>query len=411
MSGGEQARAQRPEAARRLLLARALVGLAAAGVLALWAEEAAARWLSAGVLGLAAVWALERLRRPAPPEVSPALIPLAGAALWGPVQWAAGATVDPAATLRAALSWWTLLAVVWLALEALAEREVLERALEWLLWFGFLLCAVSTLCLFTSGGRVFWIVESGYRDRVAGPFVYWNNYAAFIETLLPAALVRALGEARWPAPAAMAAVFYASMVASGSRAGTVIAGAETALVLALWLRRPGVEKRGALARAAALGGLLAGATAAVGVERLLARFGQPDPYAGRRELLEASLEMARARPWLGWGLGSWPSVYPAYARFDPGSRIYMNHAHNDWAEWAAEGGWPLAGLLGALALWSVPAALRSVWGVGVPAVLTHAALDYPTARLPLAVWIFLLLGALAAWRKREAECWKANRTD
>ncbi len=403
-------RAQPEGAGPRLLLARALVGLAAAGILTLWAGEAAARWLAAALLGLAALWALDRARRPGPPAGSPVLIPLAGAALWGPIQWAARATVDAGATLRAALNWWTLAAVLWLALEALAEREVRERALGWMLWFGFLLCAVSTLCLFTSGGRVFWVVETGYRDRVAGPFVYWNNYAAFIETLLPAALVRALGGERWPAPAAMAAVFYASMVACGSRAGTLIAGAETALVLALWFGRSGVERGRALARAAALGALLAGATAVVGWESLRARFQQPDPYAGRRELLEASLEMARARPWLGWGLGSWPAVYPAFARFDPGSRIYMNHAHNDWAEWAAEGGWPLAVLLGAAALGSVPAALRSIWGVGVPAVLAHAAVDYPMARLPLAVWIFLLAGALAAEQKREAECSQANPT-
>ena len=52
--------------------------------------------------------------------------------------------------------------------------------------------------------------------------------------------------------------------------------------------------------------------------------------------------------WFGFGLGSWPWAYPRYAIIDP--VLFANHAHNDWAEWAADGGLPFALLIGLVAL-------------------------------------------------------------
>ena len=40
-------------------------------------------------------------------------------------------------------------------------------------------------------------------------------------------------------------------------------------------------------------------------------------------------------------MGTWPEAYPGYARFDDGS--FVNQAHNDWVQWAAEGGLPASG--------------------------------------------------------------------
>ena len=104
--------------------------------------------------------------------------------------------------------------------------------------------------------------------------------------------------------------------------------------------------------------------------------------------------MARDRPWMGSGLGSFQEVYPAYATFDIG--LIVNHAHNDWAEWLAEGGVPFFLLLASAAVWAVRPALRSIWGLGLLSVFLHALVDYPMQRLGLAVWVSVLLGALAA---------------
>jgi hypothetical protein len=48
---------------------------------------------------------------------------------------------------------------------------------------------------------------------------------------------------------------------------------------------------------------------------------------------------------------------------------------------------------GALSIWLVRPAIRSIWGVGVLALLLHALVDYPFARFGVAAWAFLLAGA------------------
>jgi O-antigen ligase len=104
--------------------------------------------------------------------------------------------------------------------------------------------------------------------------------------------------------------------------------------------------------------------------------------------------MIRERPWTGFGLGTWRVVYPAYATFDNG--LTANQAHNDWAEWTAEGGAGLALVLLAVACWSAARALRHPWAVGVAAVFLHSLVDYPLREPALAACLFSLLGALAA---------------
>lgn len=111
--------------------------------------------------------------------------------------------------------------------------------------------------------------------------------------------------------------------------------------------------------------------------------------------------MDRDRPWMGFGLGTFESAYPAYAIFDVGLRV--NHAHNDWLEWAAEGGNPLAVVMALVALWSVRAAWQAPWGVGVVAVFLHSFVDYPMQKPALSAWLFVLLGALAAQAREGGE--------
>jgi O-antigen ligase len=191
----------------------------------------------------------------------------------------------------------------------------------------------------------------------------------------------------------MAAAMFAATIAAVSRAGVVIIVSELiAILLLAWLR--GLMPAGKLWKtvvwAAGLSVVLA---AAVGWQVTLQKFREPEPYRVRRELLFSSLAMMADRPWTGFGLGTWPAVYPAYARFDNG--LAANHAHNDWAEWAAEGGLPFVALLAMLAFWSVRPGLDSLWGIGVPAVMAHSLVDYPLREPALAVLLFLMLGALA----------------
>jgi O-antigen ligase len=193
---------------------------------------------------------------------------------------------------------------------------------------------------------------------------------------------------------------YASVIASGSRAGTVLCTAALVLVPVL------VSLKGILSGrdvGAMLGKLVvgvAGFTAVVGWETIWKRLTTTDPYFLRREFTMSSLEMVSDRPWFGWGLGSWPFVYPAYAVVDFG--VFANRAHNQWLEWAADGGISFSVLLLALALWTIRPAFRTVWGIGVLAVFLHGTVDYPFSRPQLAAWPIAMIALLAAGKSTSA---------
>ena len=65
-----------------------------------------------------------------------------------------------------------------------------------------------------------------------------------------------------------------------------------------------------------------------------------------------------------------------------------------------------------LMLWiigrTVPAAVRSLWGLGILAVCVHALVDYPFGQRPaLAAFFFVLLGALRGFREKQEQAAEA----
>src|SRR5262249_38599051 len=184
-----------------------------------------------------------------------------------------------------------------------------------------------------------------------------------------------------------------------SRAGTILCLAEFLLVpVVLFVRRSISRVR----LAQVVGAILAAAAAftlVAGWERIWNRLQEPNPYSLRMNLVRSSLAMVRDRPLTGFGVGTWPSAYPAYALFDDGR--FVNQAHNDWVQWAAEGGLPFFVVLLGIAGWAVLPAIRSIWGLGILAVFVHAGVDYPFQQRPaLAAFFLALLGTLFAERPR-----------
>jgi hypothetical protein len=86
-------------------------------------------------------------------------------------------------------------------------------------------------------------------------------------------------------------------------------------------------------------------------------------------------------------------VYPRYAIVDFG--VFANQAHSDWLQWMAEGGILFGIVIATLFLWCLRPAFRSVWGIGVIAVLLHALVDYPFSRPALGSWPILMIAMLA----------------
>jgi len=263
---------------------------------------------------------------------------------------------------------------------------------------------VSIFTYLTSpAGKIFWIFDSGSDFRALGPFVYHNQYAAFIEAVLPFAIVGMMRDRqRWALYAVVIATLFGSVVTGGSRTGTILCLAEILVIPAIAFGRRTID--GAMLARVALGSVAAVAvlTGVVGWEPLWKRLQEPHPYSLRQDLMLSSIAMVRDRPLTGFGLGTWPEAYPGYERFDDGT--YVNQAHNDWIQWTAEGGWPLLTLMLAIAAWSVGPAVRSLWGIGILSVWLHALIDYPMQQRPaLAAFFFALLGTLAAVSARNGE--------
>ncbi len=135
-------------------------------------------------------------------------------------------------------------------------------------------------------------------------------------------------------------------------------------------------------------------TSIVGWDHLSQRLEKKDPFETRRDLTDASMAMVQARPLLGFGMGNWATVYPSFARVDDGR--YANQAHNDWLQTAAEGGFIALAALLAFAAGLLRPAFRSLWGIGVVAMLVHGLVDYPLQKPILMAWLMVLSAAMLA---------------
>jgi len=317
--------------------------------------------------------------------------------LWGLIQILAHTTASSIETREAVLRWGALAAVFLLSQAAGRTKSARRNLLSAFLIFATGMAVLCLTQLFTSEGRVLWTFATGYPD-VYATFPSYNNYAQFVELALPIALWRALREgwrSWWYALAG--GILYGSVIGSASRMGTVMCTAELITMLAIGLVRlrdpqTGLPTRSTTALLVMVPLLAAVFTLAVGWERVWLRLQANDPYVVRREFILAAADMAKQRPLIGYGLGTFPEVYQRYAIKD--LPIYANHAHNDWAEFAADGGIPFLLLVLIPFAAAIPAAIRHPWGLGLIAIMLHACVDFPFPRPAVSGWMFAMLGLL-----------------
>lgn len=341
------------------------------------------------------LWGIRRERELAAGGMMPYFIYMIP--LWGLLQIVAHATVSSFETRQEILKWGALAGVLFLS-QTVARSSAARR-----IFLSVILAAatcLAVLCftqLFTSQGRVLWIFATGY-PNVYATFPNHNNYAQLVELALPIALWRALREGfkSWWYPLS-GGILYASVIGSASRAGALISTAELLGVLVIGLiqlrgSRSAVHSRATFAILVAVPVVAAVFTLAVGWQNVWHRFQTHDPFSGRRQFLVAAVHMAEHRPLTGFGLGTFPEVYQQFAIQD--FPFYANHAHNDWAEFAADGGIPFLLLVLIPFAVVIPTAIRHPWGLGLIAVMAHACVDYPFPRPAVSAWMFALLGAL-----------------
>jgi hypothetical protein len=375
------------------LLAVGLVLILGFGVMTAWIEDPWATYvLYALIFGLGGVWASARLITPKPVRWNLPAVMICAVAGWGGAQLALGATVNRWETMNVALMWTANAVAYFIAMQLFASMIRRERFLRWLLYGAIALAAEALLQLYTADRKVFWVFRFLDQGKVVmGPVPYHNHYAAIIVLVLPVAVCSAFRNTRtlvsrgW-----MVGLLVGSVFASESRSGAVLVLLELVVLFVLvgGARKPKVR----LAMGAAallfvgLGGVIGG------WERLWLRLHDSDDT--RVVASMTSLEMIKHGPIAGYGLGTWPTVYPMFAHFDDG--LFMNQAHNDWLQWAVEGGWTLAALLVCVAARLSILGLRCRWGLGIPAVFLLCLVDFPLQKPAVSFLLFALAGASAA---------------
>ena len=325
----------------------------------------------------------------------PLLIPA-----FGLLQLALSSTAYAPSTRVAALRWFALAGVLMIAeFRLAADRQRRDRFLDQFVAFAAFAAVLCLLQLHSSQGKVLWYFNTGYSDVVYGFFPSRNNYGQFVELALAVALCRAMTDKTrgfWFGLAS--ALLYASAIASTSRGAAVLTTLELLIVPAVTLWR---SRKASIGHAILLfAGVIAMAvcwTTVSGWDATWNRFREPDAYQGRREFSQSALQMARERPLLGQGLDSFAQVYPRFARVD--SPEIVTHAHNDWAEFAADGGFVFALLIFGLFASAIPRMVRHPWSLGLLFVMVHAVVDYPFPRVAVSGWLFALLGALPVSRQ------------
>lgn len=144
-----------------------------------------------------------------------------------------------------------------------------------------------------------------------------------------------------------------------------------------------------------------------GVEKLVDRMEQTsvEHDAGRIEVSKTTLDLIRDYPVVGTGGGSFHSVYP---RYSPETiRDYYDHTHQDYLEFAADTGLVGLGLLGAMVMMSLGAALLAMRRrndplmrgmafasvMGIIALLIHSSVDF-NLQIPANAATFMVILAL-----------------
>ena len=283
--------------------------------------------------------------------------------------------------------------------------------------YGGVLAVFSILQGLAPNGKLYWIFALQNGGFIYGPYVNHNHYAGLMEMLTPFPLVLAATSMtsgnRKIAIAAIAALMGASIFLSGSRGGMLAFVVQMLVLGALLLRKREVGWQQPLM----LGGfvvLVIIFLVWMGGNELTRRLisihseAREEITGGVRLTIDRDcLRMFLKRPFVGWGLGTFPTVYPQFRSFY--TNFFVNEAHNDYLQLLVETG--LAGL--SVALWFLILVFRKAAGrmknwtetatgcltvaalLGCIGILVHSLLDF-NLQIPANAALFFVLCVIAS---------------
>ncbi|MFL6216341.1 MAG: O-antigen ligase family protein [Blastocatellia bacterium] len=389
------------------------------------------------ILALVVLWAAKAVKdkqlRLAIPDLA---LPLAALALFGIIQSFAVADAtgrvmslskDVGATRAAVIVLIFLLIGALLAANFWISRATLRWLANFLTVFGLALAVFGLIQHFAWNGKLYWIRPTEAPSPF-GPFANHNHFAGFLELLIPIPigllLMRAVrAELRWLYGFA-ALMMTLAVLASLSRGGMISLAASLAFILLLGLRarryrdghRPRFSRLAtAVARTVpviAITLLIAAGVFWIGADPIIERVsnqpasGNASFYDSRGWVWRDTLQMIRANPITGVGLGAYGTAFSLYTASDGSLRVPQ--AHNDFLQIVAD-----CGIIGGLlALWFLVRLGRAVaegikardplmagmalgCGASAFALLVHSVFDF-NLQVPSNALLFLLLATVAA---------------
>ena len=266
-------------------------------------------------------------------------------------------------------------------------------------------------------GKLYWMRQPLLGGWIYGPYVNHNHYAGLIEMLVPIPLVIAVShlahEKTRIAAGIAAAVMVGTIFLSGSRGGMLAIFVELA-TLGVLLSRQKKGVRIALG-VGAFAVVLVSLLVWLGGKELTTRVASISTEARgeisggmRLNIDRDATKMFAHRPVLGWGLGTFPVVYPQFRSFY--SNFFVNEAHNDYLQLLAEMGvlgfasmaWFLIILFRQVRVktrkWTsdVSGAVTLACSLGVLGILIHSFVDFNLQIPANAALFYVFCGIIAA---------------
>ena len=401
-----------------VILAGVLILIAAAGLaLRVW-QGGSKRSLPADLTGAMGSATAAETGAPGPELANRARPRLPG--VWIPLLASMG--LSAAVSVQPAVSWpWVLvvgayLVAAWAFMVGCDTPERVEGALGAIFWgttpwvvFGMAL-AIARVDWFDRWGPM--VIQLGFPDhRADSIFGHPNLFAGYLLLAIGAGL--ALGPGRWRRYGPPLAAMVACLIMTEARSAWIGAGVMGMVLLARWWRRSGAFGQ---VRAIWLAVVAAGVAIPPLFPAVRARFltlFQPHYESNQGHLLvwEGALRMIAVRPWLGWGPGTWATVYPHFR--DPREFEHLTHAHSIYLGVACEQGIvTLVFLLlffGAVASGGIRSGRTHPWtgriapalGAAIVGYFTMGLFDYQLSEGRNAVLLFACAGLILAARVQE----------
>jgi len=412
------AKVSQPGLTNNTLLAGAwavlLLGPLAFGAVEPWSIFA----LEACAAVLLAVWALRQwIRSELNVSDHPLYRPMAAFFALMLAQWALGTTAYRLVTYSHLLLYAAYGMLVFVVTQTLRRSSQFELMAKLFAGYGAIVASFAVLQGLTPNGKLYWTWALEQGGSIYGPYVNHNHYAGLMEMLLPFPLVLAATHFtsgnRKIAAAGIAALMAGSIFLSGSRGGMAAFVAQMVVLAVLMLRR----REGSWKQPIMLGAFLATVIVFlvwIGGNELTERLASIHSEAReeinggvRLSIDRDCLRMFAKRPLLGWGLGTFPIVYPEFRSFY--TTFFVNQAHNDYLQLLVETG--LAGF--SIAAWFLVLVFRRAAGklknwtetasgaltvaalLGCVGILVHSFLDF-NLQIPANAALFYVLCAVAA---------------